>query len=67
MDNNVKDTKHTRYISKRMHFVINGEECNLHNTVGCEVGLQLEYIVPNNVREDELNTILGYAIVRLDD
>ena len=26
---------------------------------------QLSYIETNNVREDELNTIFGYAIVRL--
>ena len=25
MANNVKDTKHTRHISRRMHFVSNGE------------------------------------------
>ena len=24
MDNNVKDTKHTRHIARRMHFVRNG-------------------------------------------
>ena len=27
MDSNDKDTKHTRYIARRVHFVINGEKC----------------------------------------
>ena len=42
MANNGKDTKHTREISRRMNFVRNGDECNLHKTVWCEGGLQLE-------------------------
>ena len=50
MANNYKDTKHTRHISRRMHFVRNGEECNLHNTAWCEVGLQLAYIGTKNGR-----------------
>ena len=29
--------------------------------------MQLEYIGTNNGREDELNTRLGYSIVRLDN
>ena len=33
--NNGKDNKHTRKIARIMHFVINGEEYNLHNTVWC--------------------------------
>ena len=32
----------------------------------CEVGLQLSDIGTNNVREDKLNTRLGYAMVRLE-
>ena len=33
----------------------------------CERGLQLSDIETKNVREDELNTRLGYAMVRLDN
>ena len=51
-----KDTKHTRNISIRMHFVINGEKCNMHETVWCEGGLQLEVILTKNVRGYGLNT-----------
>ena len=67
MDNNVKDTKHTRQISKIMHFVINVEECNLHNIVWCKGGLKLADIGIKNVGEDELSNILGYNMVRLEN
>ena len=30
MDNNEKNTKHTRHIARRMHYVSNGEKCNMH-------------------------------------
>ena len=67
MANNCKDTKHTRYISRRMHLVRNDKECNFHKTVWCKGGLQLAYIGTKNFREYELNTILGYIMVRLDN
>ena len=41
MDNNGKDTKHTRHISRIMHFVSNGEKCKMHKIDWCEGGLQL--------------------------
>ena len=52
MAKNGKDTKNTRYISKRIHFVRNIEEFNMHKTEWCEGGLQLEYIGTKNIRED---------------
>ena len=67
MANNVKGTKHTRHISRKIHFVINGEEFNFHNTVRCEVGLKLIDNGTNNVREDEFNPRLGCSMVRLDN
>ena len=67
MAKNGEDTKHTRHIATRMHFLRNGEQCNLYNKVWCEGGLQLLEIGTNNVREDELNYRLGYAMVRLDN
>ena len=30
MDKNGKDTKHKRHIARRIHFVNNGEKCNMH-------------------------------------
>ena len=31
MAKNGKDTKHTRHIARRMHFVRNGEKCRMQN------------------------------------
>ena len=66
MSKNGKDTKHTRNISRRMHSARNCKECNLKNTVWCEGGLQLAYIVTQNFREDGLNARLGYDMTRLE-
>ena len=41
MDNNGKETKHTRHIARRMHFVINGAKCKMHKFDWCEGDLQL--------------------------
>ena len=51
MDKNGKDTKHNRHISRRMQFVRNVEECNLHKTVWCEGGWKLSGIGTKNVRK----------------
>ena len=67
MSKNVKDTKHTRNISRRMLFVINDEDCNMHKTVWCKGGLKLAYNGTKNVRGDQLNPRLGYSMVRLDN
>ena len=66
-DNIDKDTKHTRQISRRIHFVRNGEEWNLHKTVCFKGGLKLADIGTENVIEDELNNILRYNMVRPDN
>ena len=55
MDKNGKYIKNARHISRRMHFVINGEEYNLHTTVCCQGLLQQAYIGTKNVSEDEYN------------
>ena len=67
IDNNVKDTKHTRHIFKIMHFVKNNEELSLHKIVWYDGVLQLEDIGTKNVKEYGFNTRLGYAMVRLDN
>ena len=51
MAKNGKDTKHTRQISRRIHFVRNGEKCKMHKLDWCEVGLQLAYIGTKNIIE----------------
>ena len=67
MAKNRKDTKYTIHISRIMHFVRNGEEWKLHKIVWCEGGLKLEDILTKNVRENELNPRLGYAMVRIEN
>ena len=67
MDKNGKDTKQTRHIARKMYFLRNGEKCNFYKTLWCEGGLQLADIGIKNVMEDELNTILGYDMVRLQN
>ena len=67
MSNNVKDAKHTIHISRRTHFLTNGDQLILHNTVLWEGCLQLADIVTKNVREDELIPILGYTLLRLNN
>ena len=36
MANNGKDTKYTRHVARRMHFVRNGEKCKMHKIDWCE-------------------------------
>ena len=39
MDNNGKDTKNTRNITRIVHYVINGDKRKMHNIGWCEGGL----------------------------
>ena len=67
MADNGKDTKHTRHIYRRVHFVSNGEKCKMHKIDWCEGGLQLVDIVTNNFGENYLNSRIKYIMVRLDN
>ena len=49
MAKNGRDTKNTRHIARRMHFVRNGGKCKMHKIDWCEGGLQLVDIVTKNV------------------
>ena len=66
MANNGKDTKHTRHISRRMHFVRNGEKCKMHKIDWCEGGLQLADIGTENVSKHYLTPRMKYIMVRLE-
>ena len=66
-DNNGKDTNHTSHISRRVNFVQNGEKCKMHNIDSCEVGLQLVDIENNNVEDNDLNTIMKYIMVSINN
>ena len=67
MAKNGKDTKHTRHISRRVHFVRNGENWKMHNIDWCEGGLQLADIATNNVGKNDLNTRIKYIMVSLEN
>ena len=67
MANNGKDTKNTRHIARRMHFVRNGEKCKMHKIYWCERGLQLADIVTKNVSEPDLTPRMKYIMVRLEN
>ena len=67
MASNGKDTKHTRHISRRTHFIRNGEKCEMHKICWCEGGLQLTDISNNNVGEHDLTPRMKYIMVRLEN
>ena len=67
MDKNGKDTKHPRHIARRMHFVSNGEKCNMHKIYCCEGGMQLADIATKNVSEPDLTPRIKYIMVRLEN
>ena len=66
LDKNGKDTKHTRQIDRRVHFVRNGEKCKMQKIDKCEGGLQLADIATKNIGENDLNTRMKYIMERLD-
>ena len=66
MAKNEKDTKHTRHISGRMHFVQQGEAMGLHTLRWVEAKLQLADIGTKNVRLDEIRPQLEYLMVVVD-
>ena len=67
MAKNGKDTKHTRNIARRMHFVRNGEKCKINKIDWCEGSLQLEEIGTKNVSETDITPRMKYIMVRLEN
>ena len=65
MDNNGNNTKHTRHIDIRLHFVSNGEKLKIHKIDYYEGGIQLTDIVTKNVGKNDLNPRIKYIMVRL--
>ena len=65
MAKNGKDTKHTRHIASRMHFVRNGDNFKMHKIYWCEGGLHLADIGTKNVIEPDLTPRMKYIMVRL--
>ena len=67
MAKNGRDTKHTRHIARRIHFVRNGEKCKMHKMEWCEGGLQLAHVGTKNVNEPDLTPRMKYIMVRLEN
>ena len=67
MSKNGKDTKHTRHIARRMHFVRNGEKCKMQKIDSFEGGLQLVDIGTKNVSEPDLTPRMKYIMLRLEN
>ena len=67
MAKNGKDTKHTRHIARRTHFVSNGEKCKMQNIDWCEGGLQLADIGTKDVSEPDITPRIIYIMVRLEN
>ena len=67
MAKNGRGAKHTRHIARIMHFVRNGEKCNMHKIDWCEGGLQLADIGTKNVSEPDLTPRMKYIMVRLEN
>ena len=67
MAKNVKGTKQTGYIARRMNFLRNGEKCNTQKIDWCEGGLQLADIDTKNIGEPDLTTGMKYIMVILNN
>ena len=67
MAKNGKDTKHTRHIARRVHFVINGEKCKMNKIDWCKGGLQLSDVATRNSGENYLNHRIKYIMVRINN
>ena len=67
MAKNGKDTKHTRHITRRMHFLRNEVKCRRHKIYWCEGGLQLADIGTKNVSEPDLTPSIKYIMERLEN
>ena len=65
MAKNGRDTKHTRHITRKMHFVRNRDKCKMHKIDWCEGGMQLADIGSKNVSEPDLTPRMKYIMVRL--
>ena len=61
------NTKHTRHIERRMHFVRNGEKFQMHKIYWCEGVIQLADIANKNVGKHYLIPRMKYIMVRFDN
>ena len=67
MAKNGKDTKHTRHIARRMHFVRNGEKYKMHKIDLCEGFLHLADISTKSLSEPDLTPRMKYIMVIIEN
>ena len=67
MAKNGKNTKYTRHIARRMHFVRKGEKFKMHKIDWCEGGLQLADIGTKNVSAPDPTPRMKYIMVILEN
>ena len=67
MAKNGKDTKHTRHIARKVHFVRNVEHLKLHKIDWCEGGLKLSDIATKNFGENDLNPRMKSIMVSIEN
>ena len=67
MDNNGKDTKHTRRIASIIQLVRNGEKCKMHKIDWFEGGLQFADIGTKNLSEPDLTPRMKYIMLMLEN
>ena len=67
MDINGKDTKHTRRIARRIHFLRNGENFKMKIIDWRDGGLKLAYISIENIIEHDLAPRMKSIMVTLDN
>ena len=67
MAKNGNDTKHTRHIARRIHFVMNGEKCKMQKIDWCEGGIQLADIGTKNVSEPDITPRIKYIMLILEN
>ena len=65
MAKNVKYTKHTRHIARRIHFVRNGEKFKMRKIDWCKGGLQLADIGTKNLSGPDITPRMEYIMLIL--
>ena len=67
MANNDKYINNTSHIAIRVDFVRNYEIRKIHKMDWCEGGLKLSDISTNNIGDNDLNRIMKYIMVSIDN
>ena len=67
MADNGKDTKHTKHIALRMHFLRSREKFKMHKINWYKGGLQFADIATKNVSDPDLTPSMKYIMVRIDN